>query len=35
MNRAMEALTGGIVKRYRLYERLIDPAASQTFPGAR
>jgi GNAT superfamily N-acetyltransferase len=27
MNRAMEALTGKIVKRYRLYERLLDPDA--------
>ena len=35
MNRAMEALTGRIVKRYRLYERLIDPAAAPAFPAAR
>ena len=27
MNRAMEALTGRIVKRYRIYERLLDPSA--------
>jgi hypothetical protein len=31
----MEALTGRIVKRYRLYERLIDPAAAPAFPAAR
>ena len=35
MNRAMEALTGRIVKRYRLYERLIDPAAAPAFPASR
>jgi hypothetical protein len=35
MNRAMEALTGRIVKRYRLYERLIDPAAAPAFSAAR
>jgi GNAT superfamily N-acetyltransferase len=35
MNRAMEALTGRIVKRYRLYERLIDADASPAFPGSR
>jgi GNAT superfamily N-acetyltransferase len=33
MNRAMEALTGRIVKRYRIYERLLDPAAAPAFPG--
>ena len=33
MNRAMEALTGRIVERYRLYERLIDPNALPAFPG--
>jgi hypothetical protein len=33
MNRAMEALVGRIVKRYRLYERLLDPAATPAFPG--
>ena len=27
MNRAMEALTGRIVKRYRIYERLLEPDA--------
>jgi len=32
MNRAMEALTGKIVKRYRIYERLLDPEASPAFP---
>jgi GNAT superfamily N-acetyltransferase len=32
MNRAMEALTGRIVKRYRLYERLLEPDASPAFP---
>jgi hypothetical protein len=31
MNRAMEALTGRIVKRYRLYERLLDPDAAPAF----
>ncbi len=30
MNRAMEALTGRVVKRYRIYERLLDPAATPT-----
>jgi GNAT superfamily N-acetyltransferase len=35
MNRAMEALTGRIVKRYRLYERLIDADVSPAFPGSR
>ena len=35
MNRAMEALTGRIVKRYRLYERLIDTGSSPAFPGSR
>jgi GNAT superfamily N-acetyltransferase len=33
MNRAMEALTGKIVKRYRIYERLLDPGAAPAFPG--
>ena len=32
MNRAMEALTGRIVKRYRLYERLLEPDAAPAFP---
>jgi GNAT superfamily N-acetyltransferase len=30
MNRAMEALTGRIVKRYRIYERLLEPDAVPT-----
>jgi hypothetical protein len=34
-NRAMEALTGRIVKRYRLYERLIDPDAAPALPPSR
>ena len=33
MNRAMEALVGRIVKRYRLYERLLEPDAASAFPG--
>jgi GNAT superfamily N-acetyltransferase len=33
MNRAMEALTGRIVKRYRLYEQLLEPDAAPAFPG--
>jgi GNAT superfamily N-acetyltransferase len=32
MNRAMEALTGRIVKRYRIYERLLDPRAEPAWP---
>lgn len=32
MNRAMEALTGRIVKRYRLYERLLEDGAEPAFP---
>jgi GNAT superfamily N-acetyltransferase len=32
MNRAMEALVGRIVKRYRLYERLLEPDAAPAFP---
>jgi GNAT superfamily N-acetyltransferase len=35
MNRAMEALTGRIIKRYRLYERLLEPDAGPAFPAAR
>ena len=35
MNRAMEALTGRIVKRYRLYERLLDRDAGPAFPALR
>jgi ribosomal protein S18 acetylase RimI-like enzyme len=34
MNRAMEALTGRIVKRYRLYERLLEPDAEPAYPGS-
>jgi GNAT superfamily N-acetyltransferase len=34
MNRAMEALTGKIVKRYRIYERLLEPDAAPAFPGS-
>jgi GNAT superfamily N-acetyltransferase len=34
MNRAMEALTGRIVKRYRIYERLLEPEADPAYPGA-
>jgi GNAT superfamily N-acetyltransferase len=34
MNRAMEALTGRIVKRYRLYERLLESDAVPAAPGA-
>jgi GNAT superfamily N-acetyltransferase len=34
MNRAMEALTGKIVKRYRLYERLLEDGAERAYPGA-
>jgi GNAT superfamily N-acetyltransferase len=33
MNRAMEALTGRIVKRYRIYERLLSLSATPAFPG--
>jgi GNAT superfamily N-acetyltransferase len=34
MNRAMEALTGRIVKRYRIYERLLEPDAEPSYPGS-
>jgi GNAT superfamily N-acetyltransferase len=34
MNRAMEALTGRIIKRYRIYERLIEPDAELSYPGS-
>ena len=34
MNRAMEALTGRIIKRYRLYERLLETDAAPSYPGA-
>jgi GNAT superfamily N-acetyltransferase len=33
MNRAMEALTGRIIKRYRVYERLLEPGANPAYPG--
>jgi hypothetical protein len=29
----MEALTGRIIKRYRVYERLLEPGAAPSFPG--
>ncbi|HZU59857.1 MAG TPA: GNAT family N-acetyltransferase [Solirubrobacteraceae bacterium] len=32
MNRAMEALTGRIIKRYRIYERLLEPGAAPAYP---
>ena len=34
MNRAMEALTGRIIKRYRLYERLLEEGAEPAASGA-
>jgi GNAT superfamily N-acetyltransferase len=34
MNRAMVALTGRIVKRYRIYERLLEPDAEPSYPGS-
>jgi GNAT superfamily N-acetyltransferase len=34
MNRAMEALTGRIIKRYRIYEQLFEPDAVPAFPGS-
>jgi GNAT superfamily N-acetyltransferase len=33
MNRGMEAMGGRIVKRYRVYERLLEPDAAPSFPG--
>jgi hypothetical protein len=30
----MEALTGKIVKRYRIYERLLEPDAEPSYPGS-
>jgi hypothetical protein len=30
----MEALTGRIIKRYRIYERLLEPDAAPAFPGS-
>jgi len=32
MNRAMDALTGRVVKRHRIYERLLEPDALPAFP---
>ena len=32
MNRAMDALTGRVVKRYRVYERPLEPDALPAFP---
>ena len=34
MNRAIEALTGTIIKRYRIYERLLEPGAEPAYPGS-
>jgi GNAT superfamily N-acetyltransferase len=34
MNRAMEALTGRIVKRYRVYEQLLEADAAPAFHGS-
>jgi GNAT superfamily N-acetyltransferase len=34
MNRAMEALTGRIVKRYRVYEQLLEEDAAPAFNGS-
>ena len=34
MNRAMEALTGRIIKRYRIYERLLEPGAEPAYPSS-
>ena len=33
MNRGMEAMGGRVVKRYRVYERLLDPARRAGAPG--
>ena len=33
MNRAMEAMGGRVVKRYRMYERRFDPGAEPALPG--
>jgi len=33
MNRGMEAMGGRVVKRYRVYERLLSPEAAPSFPG--
>jgi GNAT superfamily N-acetyltransferase len=32
MNRAMEALTGTVIKRYRVYERLLEEGAEPAYP---
>jgi hypothetical protein len=32
MNHSMEALGGRVVKRYRVYERLLDPSAAPSLP---
>jgi hypothetical protein len=32
MNRAMEALAGRIIKRYRIYERVLDEDPSPASP---
>ena len=34
MNRGMEAMGGQVVKRYRIYERLLDPGAGRPVEGA-
>jgi len=34
MNRAMEALTGRVIKRYRIYERLLEEGAGPAYPEA-
>ncbi len=32
MNRGMEAMGGEVVKRYRVYERLLEPGAAPAYP---
>jgi hypothetical protein len=32
MNRGMEAMGGQVVKRYRMYERLLEPDAEPAYP---
>jgi len=32
MNRGMEAMGGQVVKRYRMYERLLEPGAEPAYP---
>jgi hypothetical protein len=34
MNRGLEAMGGRLVKRWRVYERLLDPAAAPSAPTA-